>query len=145
MFNPRALITMLTLVVLFSHAAWGGNDETASKRELVRALQGMVTNILQGTDLKGAGTEVDAEAYLIDGKYFESLPGVLQGESTHCKLIEGTETKIVFQSLTIMDNYSAALMILKTQAPSLGERFHSIVFFHDPGAAWKIKSWHISQ
>ena len=141
----KSLLTVLFLVILFSGAGFTGNDDTAAKQRLAKSLQNMDGDILTGANLKDASTHIDVEAYLIDGKYYESLLGVLNGESAHCKLIEGKDTKFAFQSLTIMDNLSAALMVLKTETPTLGERFHSVVFFHDSGADWKIKSWHISQ
>ena len=140
----KMLLTMVFLVTPCSRVGIAGSDDAAEKQQLAQTLQNLVGDILRGADLKEANTHIDVEAYVIDGKYFESLLGVLHGEPGHCRLIEGEEVKFVFQSLTIMDNLSAALMILKTETPAFGERFHSVVFFHDSGADWKIKSWHIS-
>ena len=144
MFTKRALLAILAIGTLFSYVAFSGNDKVSDKEQLGKTLQAIVDGILKGTDLKKATSHVDFEAYLVDGKYFESLPGVLHGESTHCKLVEGKESRITFQSLHITDNLSAAYMVMKTQTPLLGERFHSVVFFRDSSAEWKINSWHIS-
>ena len=144
MFTKRALPAILFAGVLFCNVSIAGDNKTSEKEQLGKALQEMVDGIVKGTNLKDVTSHIDIEAYLIDGKYFESLPGVLHGESSHCKLVEGKETKIVFQSLEIMDNQSAAFMVMKTQTPSLGDRFHSVVFFKDPDTEWRIKSWHIS-
>ena len=144
MFTTRALLAILTVGVLLSPSSFAGGTSTSDKQQLAQSLQKMVNGIVKGSDLADATSHIDVEAYLIDGKQFESLLGVLHGESSHCKLVEGSESKIVFQSLKIMDSQSAAFLVVKTQTPSLGERFHSVVFFKDPDSQWRIKSWHIS-
>ena len=145
MFLQRTLLAFLAIIVIFSYTTSSGSDNVSKDTQLTKDLVALVENIIKGKDLDHAYSSVDGESYLIDGKYFESLPGVLHGESGHCKLMEGSASKTIFEQLTITDNHSAAYMVAKTKTPKLGERFHSVVFFTDAENHWKIKSWHISK
>jgi hypothetical protein len=144
MFIQRALFTFLGISTLIALTAYSGSDKVSNDQRLANDLRGIVHNILAGKDLERASSAVDFEAYLVDGKYYESLLGVLHGEFKNCRLLEGGGSKTVFEQLVIADNRSAAFMVIKTQSPKLGERFHSVVFFKDAEDQWKIKSWHTS-
>jgi hypothetical protein len=142
MFTQRVIFALLAISNLLAFAAFSVTDKASDDQKLASDLRGIVRNILTGKDLDRASAVIDAEAYLVDGKYFESLLGVLHGEFKNCKLLEGGESKTIFEQLVIADNRSAAYMVMKTHSPNLGERFHSIVFFKDAENQWKIKSWH---
>jgi len=144
MFHQRTLLAFLAIIVIFSCAASSELNKASNDALLAKDLLALVKNILQGKDLGQSYSSVDMEAYLIDGKHFESLPGVLHGEAGNCKLTEGSESKTMFEQLTVTDDRSAAYMVIKTNTPRLGERFHSVIFFADAEHHWKIRSWHIS-
>lgn len=144
MFTQRILPALLTIAAIFTYTAVSGSDKVSSDTKLTKDLLSLVENILKGKDLNIAKSSVDVEAYLIDGTHFESLRGVMNGEPGHCKLVEGAESKTAYEQLTITDDRSAGYMVVKTQTPRLGERFHSVVFFADSDKHWKIRSWHIS-
>jgi hypothetical protein len=129
---------------MFSHQVVARNDKTSDDQKLISRLQEMVKNILENKDDDQAKKSIDMEAYVVDGKYFESLVDAVRGKSGNCRLIEGADSKMVFQTLNITDDQTAAFMVMKTQSPKLGERFHSVVFFKEAEGEWKTKSWHIS-
>ena len=144
MLHSRILIALILVFVCLATFVIARPDKTSEKFKLVNSLQGVVEDLLRGNSLPKIASSVDIEAYLIDGVYFESLPGVLKGESTHCKLVEGKDAKIASTSLVINDDENAAYEVVTTQTPGIGKRVHSVVFFKTAGDTWKVKSWHIS-
>ena len=144
MMRNRIILVFLLFLIGVATPASAGADKTSDKEHLVQLLQGTVGDLLRGIKKNNLASSIDIEAYLVDGIYYESLPGVIKGESTQCHLVEGKGSKTVFESLIVNDAEDAAFMVVKTQSPGFGERFHSVVFFKSGRNDWKIKSWHIS-
>jgi hypothetical protein len=104
-----------------------------------------VEHILKGYDLKTVKRFINPEAYLIYGKYYESLQGVLNGEHNKIKLIEGSDSKVIYSHFTMSDDKTTGYTILKTQIKKGGPtRFHTIVFMKNETGDWQIKHWQVS-
>ena len=113
---------------------------------IFESIKAPIENILKGVDIAQAKKYISPDAYLIYGKYYESLYGVLNGEHKNIKLIEGSESKtlapiIVRSSPDEMIVY----IVLKTQSKKNGPiRFHTVVLMKTENSDWQIKHWHVS-
>jgi TonB family C-terminal domain len=119
--------------------------DNTSQSEMHESMLKSVEHILKGYDLKTVKRFINPEAYLIYGKYYESLHGVLNGERNKIKLIEGPDSKVLFSHFTMSDDKTTAYVILKTQIKKNGPlRFHTIVFMKTENSDWQILHWHVS-
>ncbi len=142
-FSRIALIALI--VITCSTAALSGAKTTpAGDKKLVTQLQEIVKHLVEGTGGVSSNASIDLEAYVIDGTSFESLIEAARGHAEKCRLIEGVDSKMVFQQMVITDDRTAAFIVMKTHSTEFGDRFHSVVFFKEAQKDWKIKSWHIS-
>jgi hypothetical protein len=144
MWYIRTFIAVLLITVSIGSFLTASPDKAAERQKLVSHLQGIVEDLIKGSNPQTALSSVDVEAYLIDGVNYENLAGVLKGESTHCQVVEGKDTKIALSSLVVNDEENASYVIVKTRTPGLTERYHSVVLFKTTGDSWKVKSWHVS-
>ena len=143
--SSRIALSALFIIALFTFPLASRERNAAEERKLVTHLQDVVKRIVEGADQKTPDPSIDIEAYLIDGMSFESLVDAARGRTEKCKLVEGSDSKVLFQSLSISDDRSAAFLVMKTHSAGSGDRFHSVVFFKGAQDDWKIKSWHISK
>jgi hypothetical protein len=106
----------------------------------------MVQDILAGKNPDKRAIIISPSAYLVSGKHFESLQGVINGENKECSLNEGALRSAVWLHLKVNDPENAAFLILRTQTEKkTDDRFHTVVFMKDSGGQWSIQSWHTSQ
>jgi hypothetical protein len=145
MHRNTLLVTLFAVLIVLATASLAGPDTKSEKFQTAATLQLIVDNLLKGKEIGDLVKTIDAEAYLVDNANYENLPGVLKGESTQCHLVEGKDSKVLFQSLMINDEENAAFLVLKSKSQSLGERNHSVVFFKTASKDWQVKSWHISK
>jgi TonB family protein len=111
----------------------------------VESIKTPIENILKGIDITQAKKYIIPDAYLIYGKYYENLYGVLNGEHKNIKLIEGPESKGMFFHITISDDETNAWMFFKTQIKTGGQsRFHTVILIKSENGDWQIKHWHVS-
>ena len=120
-------------------------EDNTSQSEMYKSMLKSVEHILKGYDLKTVKRFINPEAYLIYGKYYESLQGVLNGEHNKIKLIEGSDSKVIYSHFTMSDDKTTGYTILKTQIKKGGPtRFHTIVFMKNETGDWQIKHWQVS-
>jgi TonB family protein len=115
--------------------------------EVFNTILKSIEGILKGKDIETAKKKnVNPGAYLIYGKQYVSLYGVLNGEHKNVKLIEGPESKILSPMMFKMPgDETTAYMILKTQIGKNGPtRFHTVLLAKSSSGEWQITHWHIS-
>ena len=118
--------------------------KTAPEKE-TESIKTTIENILKGIDITQAKNYINPESYLVYGKYYESLYGVLNGEHKNIKLMEGPESKEMFSHLTLSDDGTNAWIFLKTQIKRSGQtRFHTIILIKTKNGDWQIKHWQVS-
>jgi len=105
----------------------------------------MVKNILGGNDISATKSSLAPRAQLVTGTSLKDLHAVVNGELKGYSITEGHGVKYLFENLITSDDRTAAIVLVKTSSPAIGERIHSIVFFRKPNGDWKIASWHISK
>jgi protein TonB len=120
-------------------------EDNTSQSEMYESILKSVEHILKGYDLKTVKRFINPEAYLIYGKHYESLYGVLNGEHKDVKLVEGPESEFKLSHMWISDDKTIGYAILKTQIKKGGPtRFHTIIFKKSANGDWQIKHWHVS-
>jgi hypothetical protein len=139
-------MTGLCILLMAGSIEYGyaADEKSSNELRMAESLQTVVNDIITGTNVEQSESSIDAEAYIIDGKYFEPLSEAVRGTSSNGTLVEGADSKLMFQNLVIADDKTSAFVVMKTSSPKFGERFHSIVLFRESNDGWKIKSWHVS-
>ena len=145
MLRIRNVSGILLLSLLLPFTSPSGEVSTPEKRQAVEEVRQLIEGILRGEHLDQAVSHVAADAYVVDGREFRSLWGVLRGEFPDVHLVEGVSATLTFQSLSVMDNLDAASMVIATRHPQLGERVHSVMLFREGREGWQIMSWHIGK
>ena len=103
-------------------------------------------NILAGKSPDKTTITIAPDAYLVAGKRFENLQGVINGEIKGCSLNEAPSRQAVWLHLKANNQENAVVLVLKTQSEKkTDDRFHTVVFMKGTTGQWSMQSWHASE
>jgi hypothetical protein len=137
-------IVMFTLFACYTPVN-GDDSNKQNNSELIEKLFPIVKSVLEGKDFSEFKDNISPEAYVINGKTYESIFEILGNPSKKETFIEGEEIKFEYAHLLLSDNQDEAYLILETKSSdNTKTSWHSILFKLCNNRQWQILSWHKS-
>lgn len=95
---------------------------------------------------QSARSTVSPDAYLVDGARFVSLQEAVFGKEKGKCFAGEAKRKKGFMKLTMADDGSSAVLMLRTENAKKGEpRWHTVAWGRENGGEWKVTHWHTSR